>query len=192
MRGPLNDQSMLMRSASLILFLCLIFSGCTPTVRLYFVRHAEKSSSPAGDPDLTEAGRQRAEALARILKRHGIEAIHSTDTRRTRQTAAPLSEAVSVPVRLYSQDTVQRFLYRLMDEERNALVVGHSNTVLGMIRSLGLEPSKMEIKDHEYDNLFLVTMKPKNGLGGYNLNLRERTYGRKSVPGPVSAPPMQR
>ena len=188
----MNDQSMLMRSASLILLLCLIFSGCTPTVRLYFVRHAEKSSSPAGDPDLTEAGRQRAEALARILKRHGIEAIHSTDTRRTRQTAAPLSEAVGVPVRLYSQDTVQRFLYALMDAERNALVVGHSNTVLGMIRSLGLEPSEMEIKDHEYGNLFLVTMKPKNGLGGYDLNLKERTYGRKSVPGPVSAPPMQR
>lgn len=170
----------------------LLLSGCAPTVRLYFVRHAEKSTSPAGDPDLTEAGRQRAEVLSRTLKRHDIGAIHSTDTRRTRQTAAPLSQATGVPVSLYSQDTVQRFLYALMDAERNALVVGHSNTVLGMIRSLGLEPAKREIADHEYDNLFLVTMKPKNGLGGYDLNLKERTYGRKSVPGAVPGPPMKR
>ena len=181
-----------MRSAILVLLSSLLLLGCTPTVRLYFVRHAEKSASPPGDPDLTEAGRQRAEALSRVLKRHGIESIYSTDTRRTRQTAAPLSEATGVPVRLYSQDTVQRFLYSLMDDERNALVVGHSNTVLGMLRSLGLEPTKSEIKDHEYDNLFLVTMKPKSGLGGYDLNLKERTYGRKSVPGSQTGVPMQR
>jgi phosphohistidine phosphatase SixA len=181
-----------MRLASLVFLFSLFFTGCTPTVRLYFVRHAEKSYSPAGDPDLTEAGRQRAEALSRILKRHEIGAIYSTDTRRTRQTAAPLSEATGVPVRLYSQDTVQRFLYTLMDAECNALVVGHSNTVLGMIRSLGLEPSKKEIGDQEYDNLFLVTMKPKSGLGGYDLNLKERTYGKKSVSGGATGSTMQR
>jgi hypothetical protein len=61
-----------------------------------------------------------------------------------------------------------------------------------MIRSIGLEPSKKEIGDFEYDNLFVVVMKPKNGPGGYNLNLRERTYGKKSTPGKSSTAPMQR
>lgn len=181
-----------MRVPTLMLLLAFCVVGCSPTTRLYFVRHAEKSTVPAGDPDLTEAGRQRAEVLARILKRHEIGAIHSTDTRRTRQTAAPLSEAIGVPILLYKPDTVQRFLYALMDAERNALVVGHSNTVLEMIRSIGLEPSKKEIGDFEYDNLFVVVMKPKNGPGGYDLNLRERTYGKKSTSGKSSTAPMQR
>lgn len=171
-----------MRSLTLSLLFVSLLLGCSPTTRLYFVRHGEKSTSPQGDPDLSEQGRQRAEALSRILKRQEIRAIYSTDTRRTRQTAGPLSEAIGVPVLTYRQDTVQRFLYRLLDEERNALVVGHSNTVLPMIRELGLEPSRREIADNEYDNLFIVVMKPKNGPGGHNLTLRERTYGRKSGP----------
>ena len=41
-------------------------AGDAPSL-LLVVRHAERASSPADDPPLTEAGRQRAEVLAATL-----------------------------------------------------------------------------------------------------------------------------
>jgi hypothetical protein len=74
-----------------------------------------------------------------------------------------------------------KFLYRVLESGENALVVGHSNTVLKMIEELDLRPSKKEIPDVEYDNLFVVYLKSKNGRGGYALQLKELKYGASSV-----------
>ncbi len=162
--------------------LVVLCSSCGTGYRLYFVRHAEKSTQPPRDPDLTEAGRQRAESLSRLLGSKDIGSIYSTDTRRTRQTAEPLSRSKGIPIQLYANDTTQRFLYQLMDREQSALVVGHSNTVIGMLKELGLTPTLKEIPDNDYDNLFIVVQRPRNGRAGYRLQLKERTYGRKSPP----------
>ena len=43
------------------------------------------------DPDLSDAGRARAESLANVLKDAGITAIYATELKRTQQTAAPLA-----------------------------------------------------------------------------------------------------
>lgn len=170
-------------SRALVLISMVMMAGaCSTGHRIYFVRHAEKSTQPPRDPDLTDAGRQRAESLARLLGSRDIGSIYSTDTRRTRQTAEPLSRDKSIPVSLYSNDTTQRFLYQLLDREQSALVVGHSNTVLSMLTGLGLKPSIKEIPDNDYDNLFIVIQRQRNGRAGYQLQLKERTYGRKSPP----------
>jgi broad specificity phosphatase PhoE len=167
----------------------LLSAGCSTGHRIYFVRHAEKSAAPAKDPDLTEAGQQRAEQLARMLQNRGIGAIYSTDTRRTRQTAGPLGQKTGLPILLYSNDTTQRFLYHLLDREQNSLVVGHSNTVIRMLLELGLKPSKSEIPDNDYDTLFIVSQRYRNGRAGYRLHLKERTYGRKSPPPGIAPAP---
>jgi phosphohistidine phosphatase SixA len=173
----------MMRITTGLFFLFAILLGCSKANKIYFVRHAEKGTTPAGNPDLTPAGVQRAEALDKLLRGNGIEAIYSTETARTRQTAGPLSVSTGIPIRSYSNDTTQKFLYHLLETEQHALVVGHSNTVLKMIRDLGLTPSLKEIFDNDYDNLFIVIQKTKSGVGGYKLSLRERTYGKKSPSG---------
>lgn len=160
------------------LALCLL--SCSPATRLYFVRHAEKAAIPAGDPDLSEAGRERAGELATLLRDKDIRSIHVTETRRSRQTAEPLSLLTGVPLTAYSTDTVHRFLFHLLEAERNALVVGHSNTVFGMLREMGLKPSRDVMGDGDYDGLWVVTQKEKEGRGGYRLSLRERTYGLRT------------
>lgn len=160
------------------LALCLM--SCSPSTRLYFVRHAEKASTPVGDPDLSEAGRARAGELASLLRDKDIRAIHVTETRRSRQTADPLSVLTGVPLTAYSTDTVHRFLFHLLEAERNALVVGHSNTVFGMLREMGLKPSREVLADGDYDGLWVVTQKEKEGRGGYRLSLRERSYGLRT------------
>ena len=67
---------------------------------LILVRHAlpvriDGGDGPA-DPDLSEAGRAQAEALASWLAEERIDAIWSSPMRRARQTAAPLEAATGL------------------------------------------------------------------------------------------------
>jgi hypothetical protein len=82
--------------------------------RFYVVRHAEpvrpfQTSPPCplgcSREPLRLAGMRRAEALRAFFRGNGIivEAIYSTDTRRTWQTATPTAIAANVDVRLYDQ-----------------------------------------------------------------------------------------
>ena len=133
------------------------------------------------DPPLTTEGEKRALDLEKVLKGKKIKHIYSTQTKRTVSTAKPLAESLSIPIDFYAHDTMPKFLYRMLESGENALVVGHSNTVLRMIEELDLRPSKKEIPDAEYDNLFVVYLKSKNGRGGYTLRLKELKFGAPSV-----------
>jgi phosphohistidine phosphatase SixA len=157
-----------------------MFFSCT-TTKIFFVRHAEKSLAIKNDPPLTAEGEQRAFELEKVLKGRKIKHIYSTQTTRTITTAKPLAESLSLPITYYSHDTMPKFLYKILETGDNALVVGHSNTVLKMIEELDLRPSKKEIPDEEYDNLFVVYLKSKNGRGGYTLRLKELKFGAPSV-----------
>jgi broad specificity phosphatase PhoE len=128
---------------------------------IFVVRHAERADTGAGaapmmdtDPDLSEKGRARAEALAAVLKDAGITAIYTTQYKRTLQTAEPLAKALGLkPIAIDARDT--RALIARLESGGNALVVGHSNTVGGVIKQLGVtEP--VTVGDQDYDNLFVV------------------------------------
>ena len=164
--------------AVFILIICTMVQ-CKST-KVYVVRHAEKSTSPPEDPDLTAEGRVRAESLASELKNKRITAVYSTDTRRTRQTAEPFSLQTGNPIQIYKNDTLLKFLYHVLDAEKNTLIIGHSNTTIQMLRELGLNPTVKSIPDNDYDNLFIITLKSKETTGGYDLKLKEKTYGKKS------------
>lgn len=168
-----------MAKALLILILPLLLIQCS-SHRVYIVRHAEKASSPANDPDLTAEGKARAESLANLLRKKDIQSIYSTDTKRTRQTAAPIAARTGLTVQTYTNDTLLQFLYRAIDAGKNTLIVGHSNSVPRMLRELSLPASVQSIPENDYDNLFIVVVKSKEGAAGYALKLKERTYGKKS------------
>ena len=168
-----------MKISWLLIFVFFTMVQCKST-KVYIVRHAEKSTNPPQDPDLTSEGRARAETLAELLKNKEIRAIYSTETRRTMQTAQPFSLQEGIAIRPYKNDTLQKFLYHVLDAGQNALIVGHSNTVIQMLTDLDLRPSIKEIADNDYDNFFIVTLKSKSVPGGYDLKLKEKTYGRRS------------
>ena len=65
----------------LSIFVAVTIASAEPVVVV--VRHAEKAASDGKDPDLSPAGRARAEALARILKDSGIATIFTTEFKRT-------------------------------------------------------------------------------------------------------------
>ncbi|KUJ83598.1 MULTISPECIES: histidine phosphatase family protein [Microbulbifer] len=127
---------------------------------IYLVRHAEKETAdPAErDPALTEAGRARAQQLARVLRDVGIEQIYSTDYRRTRETAAPLAERLGLPVELYDPRDLDAFSSELRRGPSRILVVGHSNTTPELVASLGGEAGEEIREADEYDRLYLLVI----------------------------------
>ena len=73
-------------------------------MKLYLVRHAittwnEKNRIQGSkDPDLSAAGWQQAERLARRLKKEGISLIYASDRLRARRTAQTIQKALGVPL----------------------------------------------------------------------------------------------
>ena len=136
---------------------------------IFLVRHAERSDTAAGgtammatDPDLSEAGKARAQSLATALKDANITAIYTTQYKRTQQTAEPLAKALGLqPVAVNSKDIAG--VVEKLKSGGNALVVGHSNSVGLVIQQLGIsEPVKMA--EDDYDNLFIVVRSDKPTL----------------------------
>jgi phosphohistidine phosphatase SixA len=137
---------------------------------VFVVRHAERADAAAGtasmmatDPDLSEAGRGRAQSLAAALKDAGITAIYTTEFKRTQQTGEPLAKALGLQMTTVSARELPALLDKLKAATGNSLVIGHSNTVGEVIAGLGVsEPVKLTDKD--YDNLFIVVRGEKPTL----------------------------
>jgi broad specificity phosphatase PhoE len=141
---------------------------------VFLVRHAEKQTTPPGDPPLTNNGKARARSLARILSKAGIRAIFTSQFQRTRETARPLAEAMGavptvVPIQpdpsdpnKVAEQSIKDVIDRIHQHSGEpVLIVGHTNTIPPVIGMLGgdLIP---DIPETEFDNLFLVTVYEKD------------------------------
>jgi broad specificity phosphatase PhoE len=149
----------------LALLLCGFFAAsAVAQSTVFIVRHAEKAESGGNDPDLSQAGRARAESLASILRDVGITAIYTTEFKRTQETAAPLAKTLGIEVVSVPGKSTTELVTRLHDlQDGNALVVGHSNTIPLLTKALGIDAT-ININDDEYDNLFVVTLDKKPRL----------------------------
>lgn len=137
-----------------LLLLGPILSTATAQSTVFIVRHAEKVDA-SKDPDLSDAGRARSEALAKILRDAKIAAIYATEFKRTQQTAAPLAKTLGIPVTtIPANDGLAK---KLLSVDGNALVVGHSNTIPDLVKALGISES-ITIADNDYDNLFVLVL----------------------------------
>jgi broad specificity phosphatase PhoE len=124
---------------------CVLISACASTPAppatastLYLVRHAEKDLAAGKDPPLTPAGRTRAEQLSTLLAKVPLEAIYSTATQRTRQTAAPTAQAHGLAILEYDASDAVTFASQLRQRypHGNVLIIGHSNTLPALVRAL--------------------------------------------------------
>ena len=147
------------------MLLCAAFMvACAPaqtdtqvTTEIYLVRHAEKTTA-ADDPALTAIGTARAEALSLRLADAGVTQIFSTDTLRTRDTAAPLAARLGLDVTLYDASDLPAFAAQLKATPGTHLVVGHSNTTPQLVEALGGDGGTPIVEATEYDRLYIVRM----------------------------------
>ena len=148
----------------------LLYAATAAAQNLVFVvRHAERADGGAGgtmsatDPDLSDAGRARAQSLAAALKDAKITAIFVTPYKRTMQTAEPLAKALGLEISVVDQKDAAALIDKVNGTPGNVLVVGHSNTVPDVLTRLGIaDPPKLA--DADYDNLFVVIRGVKPSL----------------------------
>jgi len=124
---------------------------------LLLVRHAEKATTGGNDPELSSAGHQRAEALARILKDSEITTIFTTESKRTQETAAPTAKAMQVTPTILPANDVAALVEKLRSLKGNGLVVAHGNTIPDMVKALGIA-TLVKIPEDDYSELLVVIL----------------------------------
>jgi broad specificity phosphatase PhoE len=141
---------------SFLFFLALSIGQAqtTPSV-IFIVRHCEKAMESTDNPNLAEEGKKRATHLAEILKNAGIEAVYSTNFKRTMQTAEPLANAMKLSPAAYEPRDAN-FGEQLRKSGKKVLVVGHSNTVPDLLNQL--TGTKNYQPNDGYGDLWVVTM----------------------------------
>jgi 2,3-bisphosphoglycerate-dependent phosphoglycerate mutase len=168
-------------SRSLLVLVILVLGIAPPAAAadeplvVFLVRHAEKVDS-SEDPQLTEAGRERAALLARTLRDAHVEHVHSSDYVRTRDTAAPAATLARTEVQLYDAGDIPALVAGLKLAGGRHLVVGHSNTTPEAVKLLGGDPGSPFEESNDYDRLYVVTV----GAGGV-VNTVLLRFGRPPV-----------
>src|SRR5262249_39749640 len=132
-----------------VLFLLVLASLSAAPNLVILVRHAEKASTPETDPPLSDAGRQRALKLPRILETWTatgarVRALFATELQRTQQTLAPLAACTHVHVTVVKSNNTAELVKKVLAAPAGIVVIaGHSNTVPEIIEALG-GPSNIE------------------------------------------------
>ena len=157
--------------AVLLLLSSFVFAQTSePVTTVFLVRHAERAEEPRQDPPLTEQGVARSQALARLLSTAGIKAIFTSQFSRTKLTAEPLAQKLSItptalslkvsptnPRQIAEESTKETVDKILSHAGGSVLVVGHSNSIPDVIKMLGADVAPA-IDEKKFDDLFVVTV----------------------------------
>ncbi|HEA15397.1 MAG TPA: histidine phosphatase family protein [Pseudoalteromonas prydzensis] len=137
--------------ASLILLFAVNLSAAPDTVFLF--RHSEKLTGK--DPQLSDAGKQRAQQLVSLLSKVQPNAIFSTDYNRTIETATPLAEYFDMPIETYEPGDLAKFKQTVLAQSGVVVVVGHSNTT-AKLAELIAQVIVEKMPETEFDRYFIL------------------------------------
>lgn len=133
------------------------------SLKVFVVRHAEKLTIDPKDqdPDLSEDGKVRAEALAKELKGQKIDSIFATNYKRTKLTGFPLADKIGIAVKTYDPAQIKALAaaWKKNAAGKNLLIVGHSNTVPEIIEAFGGKRPVPSLSDDDYDYIFELLVK---------------------------------
>jgi len=125
----------------------------------FLVRHAEKIISENNNPELNADGIERASKLCDMLLKSGVNKIYSTDYIRTIETVKPLADKLDIKIQLYKPGD-KKFITNVLSANTgsNILIVGHSNTIPGLVNQLTGEKKYKNLQDNEYNKLFMLSI----------------------------------
>lgn len=136
-------------------------------ITVVLVRHAEKGTDDPRDPSLSDAGKVRAERLAKMLASSGLAHVFTSEFKRTQQTAAPFASAAKLEAQVVPAGKPDELVAKLraLAPGSKALVVGHSNTVPKLAELLGAKLTRLEkgpageqFPDAEYGRVVVLTV----------------------------------
>lgn len=146
------------------------------TTRIWIVRHGEKdlTDPKEKDPELSVEGKERAEVLVKYLKGKKIDALFSTDYKRTSGTLTPLASKRNLNLKFYNSKDNTALVDTILNnyKGKNVVICSHSNRILGIIAAFGAVSPIKEITEQEYSHIFLLEIK------GDRAKLKHRHYGK--------------
>ena len=154
------------------------------TATIFLVRHAEKSGS-GKNPELSTAGKARAEVLYQMLSQRKLDLVIVSDTKRAEETADHTARQHGLtPLVVSTGAGVDTHVKNIVDAVRDVraggavLIVGHSNTIPLIVEALG-GPSFPALCENEYATYFMLE------LSGDRMppKLTRATYGAPDPPG---------
>ena len=151
---------------------------------IVIIRHADRAASPADDPPLSDEGKARAQELVRVLKGIDFSMVITSQTKRARETAAPIAEALNIAtevVPLTSRGSPEVYLNAVKaaadkNSGKSVLIVTHTQRIGSVIEAFG-GPKILTMCEESFDHLFLLV--PRQ-VGSKFIALR---YGKPSQPG---------
>jgi len=149
---------------SLILFTSTLFAQSVENDSIstyYLIRHAEKdrSDSTNKNPDLTESGFVRADNWSKIFDQLPIDAVYSTNYKRTLNTVLPTAKNNNLTIKTYHPFKIDIPQFIKDTKGKRVLIVGHSNTTPDFVNKLIGKEVYQDIDDTNNANLYIVTIK---------------------------------
>ena len=133
-----------------------------PVYTVYLVRHAEKQLDGSKDPALTQCGQHRASRLAEILANVKLEAVYSSEYSRTLDTAQPTAEQQKLKIIHYNPRELAGMAVTLKAQQRDVLVVGHSDTT-AVLAGLLVGEQLAAFDESIYDRIYQAVLTDSGG-----------------------------
>lgn len=144
----------------IILFFCIsVYAQDKSSITTYYlIRHAEKIITKDSNPELTLIGEQRAKKWSGVFKNVKFDAVYSTNYIRTMATAQPTATAQNLAIINYHPVNIDYTEFKESTKGKVVLIVGHSNTIPGIVNRLISKVKYKNIEDDNNCNLYIVEM----------------------------------
>lgn len=131
--------------------------GQSATTTYYFIRHGEKVDN-SKNPDLSESGHERAAVWRELFSEIKLDAIYSTDYKRTLQTVTPTAISHQLIIAKYDPKTIDIESFKKDNLGKKVLIVGHSNTIPNFVNQMINQNMYGDIDDSTFGNLYILTI----------------------------------
>ncbi len=123
---------------------------------IFMIRHAERDWS-SDDAGLLDKGHLRAENWARVFTDADLDVVITSEMVRTKQTGAPIAEALEIPSRVFTRYDITGLIELLKAEHADdrVLLVSHSSVIPKIIVALG-STDWFSIPKSDYNDVFVV------------------------------------
>lgn len=166
------------------LLIAILLSGFLASVNaqdnsittIILFRHAEAEQDGTKNPALNEIGKERAVELLRVLSKTEIQAVYSTELKRTISTASAIASERGLEI-IYYDPFSKTFIDEILEKHQGETIAisGHSNTTPSLVNQLIGEEKYPDLDHNAYDNIFFVTY-----IGKENVKVIQTKYGQKS------------
>ena len=157
----LTFRRILLAAGVMTLFACGIAAAQDKTIIL--VRHVEKDTSATADktdPELSQAGRDRALALVKRAGKYKPDAIYSTNFKRTRDSVKPLADKRKKTVQIYDPANQQKLVDEIMASNiKKFLIVGHANTIPALANLIAKKEIFKQLSEAEFGVIWVIKIK---------------------------------